>query len=211
LDAAHGPVSHWAEILNLLQAWGSPGLLLLSLLDSVGLPIVGGVDALLIAVAVERPGQAYLAAVCAIAGSVVGSLVLYAIARRGGEVLLARHIRGRRGVRLHAWFEEYGLLTVFIPALSPIPLPMKVPVFCAGALSVRVSYFVAVLLAARSIRYFGLSYLGAHYGPYTRDFLRAHLAVILGIVTVLGFLAVGVIHLLRQRAGRRATEAVRNS
>src|SRR5205807_1368757 len=138
LYAPHGPVSHWAEISNLLQSWGSPGLLLLSLLDSVVLPIVGGVDALLIAVAMRQPRQAYFAAMCAIAGSIVGSLVLFVIARRGGELLLEKHIRGQRGARLHAWFEEYGLLTVFIPALSPIPLPMKIPVFCAGALNVRI-------------------------------------------------------------------------
>jgi membrane protein YqaA with SNARE-associated domain len=209
LYAPHGPASHWAEISNLLQSWGSPGLLLLSLLDSVGLPIVGGVDALLIAVAMRQPRQAYLAAMCAIAGSIVGSLVLFVIARRGGELLLEKHIRGQRGARLHAWFEEYGLLTVFIPALSPIPLPMKIPVFCAGALNVRISYFAGVLLVARTLRYFGLAYLGSHYGPDSGHFLRTHIWAILAITIALGLLAVGIIHLMRRRSGGRVEEAVR--
>jgi len=182
---------------------------MLSLLDSVGLPIVGGVDALLIAVAMRQPRQAYFAAMCAIAGSILGSLVLFVIARRGGELLLEKHIRGQRGTRLHAWFEEYGLLTVFIPALSPIPLPMKIPVFCAGALNVRISYFAGVLLVARTLRYFGLAYLGSHYGPDTRDFLRTHIWAILATTITLGLLAVGIIHLMRQRSGGQVEEAVR--
>ena len=51
---------------------------------------------------------------------------------------------------------------------------MKIPVFCAGALQVRLVYFVAVIVTARSIRYFGLAYLGRHYGQQTFQFLATH-------------------------------------
>jgi uncharacterized membrane protein YdjX (TVP38/TMEM64 family) len=85
-----------------------------------------------------------------------------------------KHIASRTGARLHLWFQRYGLITVFIPALSPLPLPMKIPVFCAGALQVRWAYFVAVLLLARTIRYFALAYLGRHYGQQTFHYLAAH-------------------------------------
>jgi membrane protein YqaA with SNARE-associated domain len=117
--------------------WGPPGLLLLAVLDSAGIPIVGGVDVLLVAIATNEPENAYLAALAAVAGSLGGSLILFFIARKGGDVLLMRHVTSRTGARLHAWFERYGLVTVFIPAMSPLPLPMKIPVFCAGALQTR--------------------------------------------------------------------------
>ncbi len=186
-------MSFWRHIVDLLLTWGPYGLLLLSALDSVGLPVVGGVDALLIAVATNKPSQAYFAAVCAIAGSLAGSVILFRIARKGGEVLLARHISGRMGARLHLWFQRYGLVTVFVPAISPLPLPMKIPVFCAGALDVKITYFIFVVLTARVIRYFALAYLGKEYGHFTAQYLLAH-GVLIGTVA-LGlaiFVAVGL-------------------
>lgn len=135
---------------------------------------MGGVDALLVAIAANQPQHAYVAACCAILGSLAGSLVLFFIARKGGEVLLMKHVASRTGARLHLWFQRYGLITVFIPAISPFPLPMKIPVFCAGALQVRWAYFSVVVLAARSIRYLALAYLGERYGYQTFAYLKSH-------------------------------------
>lgn len=172
------------------MSWGPPGLLFLSCLDSVGVPIVGGVDALLIAVSTVSPKQAYLAAIFAVIGSLIGSLILYLIARKGGEVLLAGHTSSKRGRKLRHWFEQYGLVTVFLPAVSPVPLPMKIPVFCSGALRVRIASFVAVVATARVIRYFALAFLGQRYGRYTLTFLEQHWLPIVVVVVALCALAV---------------------
>lgn len=181
------------HVVAALLTWGPYGLLLLSILDSIGLPVVGGVDGLLIAVATDKPSQAYLAAACAIAGSLAGSLILFGIARKGGEVLLTKHISGRMGARLHTWFQRYGLITVFIPAISPLPLPMKIPVFCAGALNVRIAYFVFVILTARVIRYLALAYLARHYGHSSVQFLLRHgVAVGLAALGLAVVVAVGL-------------------
>jgi membrane protein YqaA with SNARE-associated domain len=158
--------------------------------------VVAGVDALLIAIATRDPAQAYVAAVCAILGSLAGSLFLFAIARKGGEVLLAKHITRRRGARLHVWFQRYGLVTVFVPALSPLPMPMKVPVFCAGALQVRWSYFISVVLSARVIRYFALAYLGKHYGHQSFQFLIAHLPFVIAVAVALALLTVFIVQFI---------------
>ena len=173
----------WHHIINLLVSWGPYGLLLLAALDSAGLPVVGGVDSLLLLVAIRKPQEAYWSAVCAVIGSLTGSLILFSIARKGGEVLLARHISGRTGAQLHNWFQRYGLITVFVPATSPVPLPMKVPVFCAGALNVRIAYFVFVVLLARVIRYTALAYFGMRYGAATGTFLLKH-GVLIGCITL---------------------------
>lgn len=146
----------------------------MGLLDSAGIPIVGGVDALLIAIAANKPQQAYLAACFAVVGSLAGSLFLFFIARKGGEVLLMKHVASSTGARLHLWFQRYGLVTVFIPAVSVFPLPMKIPVFCAGALQVRWGYFTIVVLTARAIRYAALAYLGRTYGHQAFAYLKAH-------------------------------------
>ena len=201
----HSIASGWRQLAEVLISWGPQGLFLLAILDSAGLPVVGGVDALLVAVAASEPTEAYLAALFAVAGSLAGSLILFAIARKGGEVLLAKHISGRRGARLHLWFQRYGLVTVFIPAVSPLPLPMKIPVFCAGALQVRVTYFVVVVLTARAIRYFALAYLGLHYGHATFQFLLAHGVLVAAIAIGL---AVAVIVSLRLYQRREAALGV---
>ena len=186
-----------------MLSWGPQGLLLLALLDSAGVPIIGGVDALLIAIAVNRPSQACRAALCAVVGSLAGSSILFAIARKGGEVLLRKQIESPQGKRLHSWFERYGLVTVFIPALSPLPLPMKIPVFCAGALEVRWSYFITVVLAARTIRYFALAYLGLHYGEMTFQFLKIHAVGVAGFAVAMAIAAVVILQFAeRRRAGR---------
>ena len=155
---------------------------------------MGGVDALLITVAVDEPKLAYIAALCAIAGSLGGSVILFGIARKGGEVFLSRYIAHGSGKRLHAWFERYGLATVFIPAVSPLPMPMKIPVFCAGALEVSWGAFIGVILSARTIRYFALAFLAQKYGHATFAFLRTH-GVAVGLVAV--SLAVAVLIVLR--------------
>ncbi len=193
--------------MGLLLSWGPQGLFLLAILDSAGLPVVGGVDALLIALAIHSPAQSYLAALCAVAGSLIGSSILFAIARKGGEVFLARHISGKRGARLHSWFERYGLITVFIPALSPIPMPMKVPVFCAGALEVHWRYFLGVVAAARLIRYFALAYLSSRFGITTFGVLRSHWPLVILVAILLGVVAVVILQAIERNDAATAEAA----
>lgn len=147
-----------------LVAWGPPGLFLLTLLDSAGVPIPGVVDALLIFLASKSPSLAFVYAGVALVGSVLGCLFLFFLARKGGEKFLDKHTSTGRGARFRAWYVHYGLITVFIPAVSVIPMPMKVAVFCAGALGVRVPAFLAVIVTARAIRYGALAWLGQQMG-----------------------------------------------
>lgn len=163
---------------------------------------MGGVDLLLVSVSADHPAEAWFAAICAIAGSLIGSAFLFWIARKGGEVFLARHISKGAGKRLHGWFEQYGLITVFIPAVSPLPLPLKVPVFCAGALEVRWASFLGVVLAARGIRYFALAALGRAYGRETFAFLEAHAIFVVCIAVALGIGAVITLRLIRRAEQR---------
>lgn len=161
--------------------------------------MVGGVDALLVAVSAREPRLAYLSAVFAILGSLIGSLVLFAIARKGGEVFLERRIQRGTGKRLHAWFTRYGLATVFIPAVSPFPLPMKIPVFCAGALEVGWPSFTGVVLTARAIRYFALAYLAQRFGSETLSFLKSHWGAVLAIAISLATAAILVLRIVQKQ------------
>ena len=176
------------------MSWGPTGVFLLGLLDSTGVPMVGGVDALIVLVAVMNPVQAYLAAGAAIAGSLIGSLVLFLIARKGGEAYHRRHTSTPRSEKLRAWFHEFGLLTVFVPAFVPIiPLPLKVFIISAGALEESPVTFSIVLMAARVPRYLFLAWLGSRLGNDTLPFLRHHIGeLVLLAVALFAVLYFGV-------------------
>jgi membrane protein YqaA with SNARE-associated domain len=157
-------------------SWGPAGVFFLGLLDSTGIPMVGGVDLYIVLVAMVDRSQGYLAAGAAIAGSLIGSLVLFLIARKGGEEYHRRHTSSPRGAKLRAWFHEYGLLTVFVPAFVPIiPLPLKIFIISAGALEESPVTFSIVLLAARIPRYMFMAWLGSRLGADTIPYLRHHI------------------------------------
>jgi len=136
--------------------------------------MIGGVDALVVLLAVANRSQAYGAVAAAVAGSLIGGMILFLIARKGGEEYLHRYTSQGRGARLRAWFMEYGLLTVFIPALVPIPLPLKIFILSAGALEVPPARFLIVFLAGRIPRYVLFAWLGMHLGAETWPYLRSH-------------------------------------
>jgi len=160
---------------QLLVSWGPLGVLVLSFVESLGIPNPGGTDALLLLVAIERPDAAILCAILATVGSLLGSAVFYEIVRKGGDKFLLRYTLSGRGQRFRAWVHRYGMVTVFISALLPIPfLPLKV--FCAFGCAMGVSRtrFMLVLAAARIPRYAALAYLGAQLGENSTAWIKGH-------------------------------------
>ena len=178
-----------------MVAWGPPGVLLLAFVDSAGIPLPAGVDLLVVTLAVLNPSLARVWAAAATVGSVAGCLFLFYLARKGGQRYLDRHTQSDRARRLRAWFLRYGLATVFVPALLPIPLPTKPFVLSAGALGFRVTPFLLVLLAARLLRYFGLAYLGSQLGSHSATWLRGHVWELTGAAFLLMVLLMLLIHL----------------
>lgn len=163
------------EFLASLATWGPSGLFLAALLDGAGVPVPSGVDVLIVLVTTQLPDRwGWLAAVTVL-GSVVGNLLLFALARRGGQVFLEKRTRSKRAQQFRGWFDRYGLMTVFVSALVPLPImPMKIFVFCSGALGVSPVRFVIAFVSARIPRYVGLSLLGRAMGSDAIGFLRAH-------------------------------------
>ncbi len=179
-------------------------MFLLAVLDSAGIPMVAGVDALIVYLAYRNPAGAWLSASAAVVGSVGGSLFLFHLARKGGERYLARYTSSWRGARLREWFVRYGMLTVVVPALLPIPMPLKIFVLSAGALGVHPLVFAGVLGAARLVRYFGLAWLGMHLGQQTLPYLKSHVVELLLIAVAL-FAVLFLI--VRQFGPKRGAEA----
>jgi uncharacterized membrane protein YdjX (TVP38/TMEM64 family) len=96
-------------------------------------------------------------------------------------------------------------LTIFIPAMLPIPLPLKVFVISAAALRTPLRDFVLVIVLARCIRYFGEAWLGVKLGQESVQFLRAHVWSLLAAAMVLFAMLYGLL-MLNERRRRRARQ-----
>lgn len=177
------------KLAELLISYGPLGIFLLAAIDSAGIPLAGGADAFVLLLSIKAPRLAYWGAAAAVAGSAAGNVLLFLVARRGGRRYLERTREpGARSIRFRAWFSRYGLLTVFIPGLVPIPLPLKIFVISAGALGVPLAHFLGVVLVARVFRYFGLAYLGVRLGQDSTRFLRENAQELIGAAVAVAVL-----------------------
>jgi membrane protein YqaA with SNARE-associated domain len=164
------------QIAATLYAYGPLGVLLLSAGDSMGIPLPAAVDVMVIGIAVKSastPWHAWYTALMATVGSIGGNVLLFQAARHGRR--LFKKDEETPGERRHfrEWFHQYGLLTVFIPAITPvIPLPLKVFVISAGALHTPFLKFLGVIVVARVLRYFGMTWVALRLGEDAPGFFQ---------------------------------------
>jgi len=191
---------HWLQAV--VAATGGLGLFLIAFLDSSFLtfPIIN--DLLLIDLSIQRPARMPIYAAMATLGSVSGCLVVYYLAKKGGEAMFHKHA-GHRAQQIHAWINRNGFVSILLTALMPPPTPFKVFVIAAGALEMPVRTFVLGLLLARSLRFFGEGFLAVRYGHQTTEFLLTHKLEVSGITVAV----VACLYLLARFAFRTKASA----
>lgn len=160
------------KILEVSLAMGPWGPFLVALADSALIPIPQGVDALIIAHAAASPATAILAAVGAVIGSWLGSLILYGMGRAGGRALIEKRLSAASAERIHGQLDTYGIWAVFVPALVPLPLPMKPFVLGAGVFGMNWIRFSVAIVAGRVVRYVGAAVLVILYGEAVWDSVK---------------------------------------
>lgn len=192
---------HWLQAA--LTVTGGLGLFLVGFLDSSVLtfPVVN--DLLVIDLSIRNPARMPFYALMAALGSVTGCLVLYFIARKGGEALYRRRA-GARAARIRAWTKRHGFLSILIPAMLPPPMPFKIFVFAAGAWQMPLRSFVLAVVISRSFRFLGEGILAVRYGPPAKHFLLEHKLE----TTVISLLIILAIYLAVRLASRRAAPQV---
>lgn len=167
-------LSGWKQrIVAFASGLGAPGLFLISFLDSsvLSFPIIN--DLLLIELAIRQPKRMPLYALMAATGSVLGCVLLYFLARMGGEAYFHRKA-GKRAFAIRHWVERNGFGGMLIAALLPPPTPFKIFVLAAGGFEAPVLGFTAAIAIARCFRYFGVGYLAVRYGSYALPYLMTH-------------------------------------
>jgi membrane protein YqaA with SNARE-associated domain len=167
-------LSGWKQkVVAFASGLGAPGLFLISFLDSSVLtfPIIN--DLLLIHLSMERPARMPLYAFMASLGSLLGCVVLYFIARKGGEAIFHKKA-GKHGHAIRHWVERNGFVGMLIAALLPPPTPFKFFVLAAGVFEMPLFSYISAITIARLFRYFGIGYLAIRYGAGAMPYLVHH-------------------------------------
>ena len=203
-DVHHGlaksvlPATYFMDAFrdNLL-ALGVPGLFLIALLDSAGVPLPGGVDIVLMLLSWQQPSLFVVITLVAAVGSTIGCLVLYRVGRTGGEMAL-----GRLDPRKRRWVTEKVLendiLAMMVAVLAPPPLPTKIFMLVAGGVGMPVPRFVAAVFAGRMVRFGGEAYLAVRLGDQALETLERYYPLV-GAALAVGAVVYLVVTWLRKR------------
>lgn len=153
-------LQHWAD-----AGWSGTVVLAWGLLQGCIFP--GLADLFFLPLALARPQRAYVLALIATAGTVIGSVLLYAIGTSATSLLegpvaawlgiTAQHLDEYRST-----LGQYGGWAIFASTMSP--LSTKLTSIASGLIGVPWPQFVGALLAGRLIRTLGLAWLVRHGG-----------------------------------------------
>ncbi len=160
-------------LLEWLKALGAAGLFGISLIDSVGVPLPGGPDAVMIWLSANSPGLMPLYALAATAGSAIGCTGLYLLARSAGVAALKR-VAPQKRARIENLLGRYDLIAIMIPAVLPPPFPFKPFVLGAGVFKLKTWRFITAIFVGRAIRFLIEGWLAISFGEDAGRIIKQH-------------------------------------
>jgi membrane protein YqaA with SNARE-associated domain len=195
----HKITSALSKLSQYLVSLGPFGLFAIAFLDSVMIPMPGGVDAVLLLLAASRPSWMLIYVAAATIGSTLGCVVLYRISRRAGKRALARFSE-KKQKRVKDLLDRYDVMSVLVASLLPPPFPFKLFVVSSGVFRLNVVRFTIAIAAGRTFRYLLEGYLAAHYGEHAKEILARYypaIGITLAALVIVFFIARAI---LRQSA-----------
>jgi membrane protein YqaA with SNARE-associated domain len=183
---------------NFLLALGIPGVIVIAAIDSAGIPMPGGPDAVVMLVSWQRPSLMIVVALAAALGSVIGCYFLYVVGKKGGDVALSRFDEKKKE-RVKGWLRRNDMLTVFISVVGPPPFPTKVFILAAGVIHMSWKRFVLAVFVGRFLRFLGEGYLGARFGDHAADILKSYYPTIGITLLVVAALFLAARHLMSRK------------
>jgi membrane protein YqaA with SNARE-associated domain len=191
LKILHKITGGLTKLTHYLVSFGPFGLLAIAFLDSVMIPMPGGVDAVLLLLSAARPSWMLIYVAAATIGSTAGCVVLYFISKRAGHRALRRFSESKQK-RVKSLIDRYDVLSVLVASLLPPPFPFKLFVVSAGVFRLSLVRFTIAIAAGRTFRYLLEGYLAARYGDHAKEILgRYYPAIGLGLAILIVVIFVG--------------------
>lgn len=179
------------RISQYLVSFGPFGLLAIAFLDSLFIPMPGGVDAVLLLLAASRPSWVLIYVAAATVGSTAGCVGLYKVSQRAGHRAL-RRFSEKKQKRVKDLIDRYDVLSVLVASLLPPPFPFKLFVVSAGVFRLNLMRFTIAIAAGRTFRYLLEGYLAARYGEHAKEILsRYYPAIGIGLALLIIIAFVG--------------------
>lgn len=175
-----------SHIVTALQAWadsaGGVGVFVVALLDSSVLALPNATDGLVMYLSIQRPNVWWYYVAAAVAGTVVGSLPLYFVGRRGGMTLVERRFSGPRASRALGWYVRGAFAAVMVPAFLPPPVPLKIFVVLSGATALGPWRLMLALVLGRGARHLAEALLAVTYREEAVSLFERHGATVALVV-----------------------------
>jgi membrane protein YqaA with SNARE-associated domain len=203
-----GIKSSLESLFGWLKAFGAFGLFGISLIDSVGIPLPGGPDAVMILLSANNPSLMPIYALAATGGSAVGCTLLYLLARKAGVAALKRVSPAKRE-RIENLLGRYDLVAVMVPAILPPPFPFKPFVLCAGVFRLKTWRFITAIFIGRSVRFLIEGWLAIRFGEDAGRIIREHGWKVLVLVAAVAavFLTISLFRARSRRLAQRSGES----
>ncbi|RKF16998.1 DedA family protein [Roseovarius spongiae] len=147
-------------------------------------------DVLMIPMILARPNRAWTIAGVALAASVLGGLLGYAIGALAyeqiGQPILESLGKADAMAEFNTRFNDVGFWAVLTAGVTPFPY--KVITIMSGWTGMPLGTFIATSILARGLRFFIVAWLLWRFGAPIRDFVERRLGLmfILFIVLLLG-------------------------
>ena len=160
-------MKHLSRVL-LVFFWnmGGPGLLILGILDSSFIFAPLGNDLLVVAMSARSHStlkMLYYAAMSTI-GSVLGCLLVDIIMRKAGEKGLEKHLSRKRLEYVRKKVEKRAGWALAVASIAPPPFPFTPFVMATAALQYSRPRMMAIVGAARMVRFTVLGLLALRFG-----------------------------------------------
>lgn len=188
-----------SKFTHYLVSFGPFGLLTIAFLDSLMIPMPGGVDAVLLLLAASRPSWMLIYVAAATIGSTLGCVGLYRISQRAGKRALSRFSESKQK-RVKSLIDRYDVMSVLVASLLPPPFPFKLFVVSSGVFRLNLLRFTLAVAGGRTFRYLLEGYLAARYGEHAREYLARYYPTIGIVLAVLIIIAFVVKSLMKQSA-----------
>ncbi len=148
---------------------------LIGIADSSFFSLPEGNDFLIIYFTIVNPRYMLWYVFISAIGSVVGSLALFSLGRKGETEFLKRRFKRERIEKVEAWFKKYDIWAILIPCMIPPPMPFKLFVLTAGLLKFKYPRFIFATFFGRTFRYLIWGILALIFRDEIKYFFKHHL------------------------------------
>jgi membrane protein YqaA with SNARE-associated domain len=162
-----------ARLSDYFVALGPIGLFAVALLDSTFVPLPSSADAIMILLTMAHPRLMIVYASIATAGSTLGCVILYYVARRAGSRTL-RKFSPAKQKRVKELIDRYDVLSVLVASVMPPPFPFKLFVLTAGVFRFSLTRFTLAIIAGRFFRFALEGYFAIRYGAQAKQVLAKY-------------------------------------